>query len=64
MKQLLGKASNEQVLESLAFMEKSLFIDNEGKQRIGTQLPDALVSDMKKALLKLLLATVKNNVMH
>lgn len=49
MKQLLGKASNEQVLESLAFMEKSLFIDNEGKQRIGTQLPDALVSDMKKS---------------
>ena len=49
MKQLLGKASNEQVLESLAFMEKSLFIDNEGKQRIGTQLPDALVSDTKKS---------------
>ena len=49
MKQLLGKVSNEQVLESLAFMEKSLFIDNEGKQRIGTQLPDALVSDMKKS---------------
>lgn len=49
MKQLLGKASNEQVLESLAFMEKSLFIDHEGKQRIGTQLPDALVSDMKKS---------------
>lgn len=49
MKQLLGKASNEQVLESLAFMEKSLFIDNEGNQRIGTQLPDALVSDMKKS---------------
>ncbi|USA54851.1 hypothetical protein [Acinetobacter sp. C32I] len=49
MKQLLGKASNEQVLESLAFMEKSLFIDNEGKQRIGTVLPDNLVNDMKKS---------------
>ncbi|OEY95735.1 hypothetical protein BJD20_14595 [Acinetobacter proteolyticus] len=49
MKQLLGKASNEQVLESLAFMEKSLFIDNEGKQRIGTVLPDSLVNDMKKS---------------
>ena len=49
MKQLLGKASYVQILESLAFMEKSLFIDNEGKQRIGTQLPDALVSDMKKS---------------
>ncbi|MGN5763888.1 hypothetical protein ACNQO6_06000 [Acinetobacter calcoaceticus] len=49
MKQLLGKASNEQVRESLAFMEKSLFIDNEGKQRIGTALPDSLVADMKKS---------------
>ncbi|WP_038343743.1 hypothetical protein [Acinetobacter sp. A47] len=49
MKQLLGKASNEQVRESLAFMEKSLFTDNEGKQRIGTALPDSLVNDMKKS---------------
>ncbi|MCH7336735.1 hypothetical protein [Acinetobacter sp. NIPH 2699] len=49
MKQLLGKTSNDQVLESLAFMEKSLFIDNEGKQRIGTVLPDSLVADMKKS---------------
>ena len=49
MKQLLGKTSNDQVLESLAFMEKSLFIDNEGKQRIGTVLPDSLVTDMRKS---------------
>lgn len=49
MKQLLGKTSNDQVLESLAFMEKSLFIDNDGKQRIGTVLPDSLVNDMKKS---------------
>ena len=49
MKQLLGKTSNDQVLESLAFMEKSLFTDNEGKQRIGTVLPDSLVNDMKKS---------------
>jgi len=49
MKQLLGKTSNDQVLESLAFMEKSLFIDNEGKQRIGTVLPDSLVNDMRKS---------------
>ncbi|ENV36673.1 hypothetical protein AYK86_13240 [Acinetobacter venetianus] len=49
MKQLLGKASNEQVLESLAFMEKSLFVDNEGQQRIGAVLPDSLVADMKKS---------------
>lgn len=49
MKQLLGKTSNDQVLESLAFMEKSLFIDNDGKQRIGTVLPDSLVTDMRKS---------------
>ncbi|MBH2001218.1 MAG: hypothetical protein I8H98_02990 [Moraxellaceae bacterium] len=49
MKQLLGKTSNDQVLESLAFMEKSLFTDNEGKQRIGTVLPDNLVVEMKKS---------------
>ena len=47
MKQLLGKAPNEQVLESLAFVENSLFTDNEGNQRIGTLLPDQLVRDMK-----------------
>lgn len=52
MKQLLGKTSNDQVLESLNFMEKSLFIDNEGKQRIGTVLPDSLVADMKKSFAK------------
>ncbi|MCH7311728.1 hypothetical protein [Acinetobacter sp. ANC 4805] len=49
MKQLLGKTSNDQVLESLAFMEKSLFTDNEGKQRIGAVLPDNLVVEMKKS---------------
>lgn len=49
MKQLLGKTSNDQVLESLAFMEKSLFTDNEGKQRIGAVLPDNLVIEMKKS---------------
>lgn len=49
LKQLLGKAPNEQVLESLLFMEKSLFTDNEGQQRIGTVLPDTLVADMKKS---------------
>ena len=30
-------------------MEKSLFTDNEGQQRIGTVLPDTLVADMKKS---------------
>lgn len=49
LKQLLGKSSNEQVLESLAFMEKSLFTDNAGQQRIGTALPDDLVTAMKNS---------------
>ena len=49
MKQMLGKTSNEQVLESLDFMEKSLFTDNAGQQRIGLVLPDSLVSEMKKS---------------
>lgn len=47
LKQLLGKASNEQVTESLVFMEKSLFIDNHGQQRIGAVLPDELATQMK-----------------
>ncbi|TXJ10636.1 MAG: hypothetical protein E6Q25_00215 [Acinetobacter sp.] len=52
LKQLLSKTPNEQVLESFAFMEKSLFTDNEGKQRIGTVLPDNLVTEMKKSFVE------------
>lgn len=54
LQQLLGKTDNTQVLESLAFMEKSLFIDNEGNQRIGMELPDALVNDIKASFAEVL----------
>lgn len=47
LKQLLGKAPNEQVLKSMDFLDASTFVDNEGTTRIGTQLPDDLVSQMK-----------------
>lgn len=47
-KQLLSKVDNKQVLESLAFMEGSLFTDNAGNQRIGVSLPDDLVTNLKK----------------
>lgn len=47
LKQLLGKAPNEQVLKSLDFLEASTFVDNEGNTRVGTPLPDDLVNQMK-----------------
>jgi hypothetical protein len=47
LKQLLGKAPNDQVLKSMDFLEASTFVDNAGTTRIGTQLPDDLVSQMK-----------------
>lgn len=47
LKQLLGKAPNEQVLKSLQFLQESTFKDNEGNERIGVELPDDLVSQLK-----------------
>lgn len=47
LKQLLGKAPNDQVLKSMDFLDASTFVDNAGTTRIGTQLPDDLVSQMK-----------------
>ena len=47
LKQLLGKASNEQVAKSLAFLEQSMFNDSMGQERIGLTLPDDLVSQLK-----------------
>lgn len=47
LKQLLGKAPNDQVLKSLEFLESSTFVDNAGNSRIGATLPDDLVSQMK-----------------
>jgi hypothetical protein len=48
LKQLLSKVDNAQVLESLAFQEKSTFTDNEGNTRIGLTLSDDLVTNLKK----------------
>ena len=47
LNQLLGKAPNEQVLVSLEFLENSTFTDNQGTTRIGVELPDDLINQMK-----------------
>lgn len=47
LKQLLGKAPNEVVKESIAFSERSLFKDPEGNFRIGESLDANLVTNLK-----------------
>lgn len=47
LKQLLGKASNEQVQKSLTFFDSSTFVDHAGNSRIGASLPDDLVNQLK-----------------
>lgn len=47
LKQLLGKASNDVVRQSIEFSEKSLFKDPEGNYRVGTPLPKELVVNLK-----------------
>ena len=47
LNQLLGKAPNEQVLISLDFLENSTFTDNQGTTRIGVELPDDLINQLK-----------------
>ncbi|WP_347452919.1 hypothetical protein [Acinetobacter thermotolerans] len=47
LKQLLSKAPNEVVRESIAFSERSLFKDPEGKFRIGESLDASLVTNLK-----------------
>ena len=47
LKQLLGKASNDVVRESIAFSERSLFKDPEGNFRIGESLEANLVTNLK-----------------
>ncbi|XID74234.1 hypothetical protein ACF3NA_06630 [Alkanindiges sp. WGS2144] len=47
LKQLLGKAPNEQVLKSLEFLEASTFADASGNTRIGVELPDDLVNQLR-----------------
>ena len=47
LKQLLSKAPNEVVKESIAFSERSLFKDPEGNFRIGEPLDANLVTNLK-----------------
>ncbi|ENV44552.1 hypothetical protein [Acinetobacter schindleri] len=47
LKQLLGKAPNDVVRESIAFSERSLFKDPEGNIRIGESLDANLVTSLK-----------------
>src|SRR5690554_3510973 len=47
LKQLLSKASNDVVRESIAFSERSLFKDPEGNIRIGEPLDANLVTNLK-----------------
>lgn len=49
LKVLLGKDSNEDILPSFYFLEnETMFIDNEGKRRVGFQLTDAQVQTIYK----------------
>lgn len=45
--QLLSKADNAQALKSLAFLEQSTHLDPNGVERVGFELPEALVDQMK-----------------
>lgn len=45
--QLMDKAPNEQVIKSVAFLDHSLNMDPTGVQRVGAELPDSLVSQIK-----------------
>lgn len=47
LKQLLSKAPNDVVRESIAFSERSLFKDPEGHFRIGESLDASLVTNLK-----------------
>ncbi|ENV46661.1 hypothetical protein P255_00808 [Acinetobacter brisouii CIP 110357] len=46
-KQLLSKAPNEVVRQSITFSEKSMFKDPEGQWRLGQSLDDSLVTTLK-----------------
>lgn len=47
LNQLLGKADNKEVLDSVEFMHKSLSTDPNGQRRTGFVLPDDLASRLK-----------------
>ncbi|WP_111895980.1 hypothetical protein [Acinetobacter sp. MB5] len=46
-KQLLSKAPNDVVRQSIAFSEKSMFKDPDGQWRLGQSLDDSLVTTLK-----------------
>ena len=47
LKQLLSKAENDVVRQSIEFSEKSLFEDTEAQNRVGVNLDESLVSNLK-----------------
>ncbi len=47
LKQLLSKAENDVVRQSIEFSEKSLFEDTEAQNRVGVKLDENLVSNIK-----------------
>lgn len=49
LKQLLGKASNDVVKQSIEFSERSLFKDPQGQYRVGTALDASLVTNLKNS---------------
>ncbi|WP_374668241.1 hypothetical protein [Acinetobacter sp.] len=49
LKQLLGKASNDVVQQSIEFSERSLFTDASGAKRVGESLDHSLVVNLKSA---------------
>lgn len=57
LKQLLSKTSNEQVVQSLDFIEISLFRDAEGELRLGAPLDANLVAQMQSSYTALLSGT-------
>lgn len=54
LKTLLSKTSNEQVQQSINFLDQSLFKDADGQLRIGTALPAPLVSNIQQNFIALL----------
>ncbi len=47
LSQLLGKVDDAQALQSVHFLEQSISTDPNGVQRIGFEVPEALVDQMK-----------------
>lgn len=54
LKTLLGKADNEQVKESIAFLDQSIFKDAQGVERFGAPLDANVVANMKGSFAEIL----------